>query len=155
MRSSLVQDVWRVAEFNALPTEKAFVQALHFCGSESWAESMVAGRPFGDAGARRCQRLWAAATRQDRREAFAAHRLLEISPSAAEICDCARSEQGQVMAADEQVLAGVNQAYFDRHGFIFIIFATGKGAAQMLAADHALITQQRMRSKTRAQNKLK
>ena len=129
-----------LAEFNALPTEKAFAQALHFCGSESWADSMVAGRPFGDVQAvhAAAERLWAAATRQDRREAFAAHPLIgDVAHLRQKFATVARSEQGRVMAADEQVLAELaklNQAYFDRHGFIFIIFATGKSAAQMLAA---------------------
>jgi 2-oxo-4-hydroxy-4-carboxy-5-ureidoimidazoline decarboxylase len=51
-------------------------------------------------------------------------------------------EQGQVLAAPEAVLeelAQLNRDYEARHGFIFIICASGLGAAQMLEALRARI----------------
>ncbi len=46
----------------------------------------------------------------------------------------ASAEQGQVREADEQVLEDLlrlNRDYEARHGFIFIVCATGKSAEQM------------------------
>jgi len=48
----------------------------------------------------------------------------------------ASGEQSGVAGASEQVLtdlARLNQEYERKHGFIFIVFATGKTAAEMLA----------------------
>ena len=48
----------------------------------------------------------------------------------------AGSEQGAVADADEETLhalARLNHEYEERFGFIFIVFATGKSASDMLA----------------------
>ena len=48
----------------------------------------------------------------------------------------ASNEQSGVNSADEQTLidlANANDEYFEKNGFIFIVYATGKSAAQMLA----------------------
>ena len=77
----------------------------------------------------------------------------------------AKSEQGQVLSSSEAVieeLARQNKAYYQRHGFIFIVYAKGKSADEMLqilnlrinnatadefanaAAEHQRITQSRL-----------
>lgn len=56
----------------------------------------------------------------------------------------ASGEQGLVPQASEEVLtdlAELNQAYLDKFGFIFIVFATGKSASQML-----VLLQQRIKN---------
>ena len=49
----------------------------------------------------------------------------------------ASNEQSGAQSASEETLQelhNLNHAYLDKHGFIFIIFATGKSADQMLQA---------------------
>ena len=85
--------------------------------------------------------LWAQATRSEQLEAFAAHPLIgdvellraRLQPNTA----TAHREQGQVLSADDatlQELARLNVAYQQRHGFIFIICASGQTPTQMLVA---------------------
>jgi 2-oxo-4-hydroxy-4-carboxy-5-ureidoimidazoline decarboxylase len=97
---------------------------------------MLAERPFADAGA-----LLAAAARHWQHmdeaallEAFSGHaRIGDLAALRDRFAPAAR-EQGQVAEADGKVLAdllALNRAYEDRHGFIFIVCASGKPAAAM------------------------
>ena len=97
---------------------------------------MLAERPFGDgaalleAAARHWQRMDEAALL----EAFSGHaRIGDLAALRDRFAPAAR-EQGQVAEADDEVLAdllALNRAYEDRHGFIFIVCASGKPAAAM------------------------
>ncbi len=58
----------------------------------------------------------------------------------------ANREQGQILQADEDVLKQLNagnQKYLERFGFIFIVCATGKSAAEMLELLNARIDNSR------------
>ena len=58
----------------------------------------------------------------------------------------ANVEQGQVLDAPEAVierLKALNDAYFERFGFIFIICASGRSAEEMLAAIEARVDNDR------------
>ncbi len=123
--------------------EPAAVAAfLRCCGSRRWAVAMGRGRPYGDE-----PRLLAAAERAfeplqraDWLEAFAHHprigdrgALAERFPTTA---DWSASEQVGVSGAAEDVLDALleaNRDYEARFGYIFIVCATGKSAAEMLA----------------------
>lgn len=51
--------------------------------------------------------------------------------------DWSKQEQSGVMGASDTVLrelADLNQKYFEKFGFVFLICATGKGASEMLEA---------------------
>lgn len=75
-------------------------------------------------------RIWASCSRQDWLEAFSAQ------PRIVSGNDCSRREPSGVAAASPSVLAALaaaNRAYEAKFGYIFIVCATGKSAAEMLA----------------------
>jgi OHCU decarboxylase len=103
------------------------------CSSTRWVESMKAAHPFrdGDDVLARADSAFDTLEEQDWREAFAGHpRIGERGD------DLANQEQVGAKAASATVLeslARANQAYEERHGFTYIVYATGKTAAEMLA----------------------
>ena len=130
----------------ALPPDQARAALHRCCGSARWADAMTAARPFEDAAAllRIAERTWWSLDEADHREAFAAHPRIGATGDGATPArgDAAWSagEQRGVAAAGDAVraeLALANRAYFDRHGFVFLICATGRSAESMLAELHA------------------
>lgn len=119
------------------------------CGARRWVEAMLAAAPFPDEAAvlSAAERAFATLTERDWLEAFAHHprigdvsRLRERFAASGELSE---KEQGSAMAtANEAVIERLfaqNQAYEARHGHIFIVCATGKSAAEMLALLEARI----------------
>ena len=125
--------------FNAASRDAALATALHFCGSERWAAALVDGRPYDDLGALAAVAgaAWDAVAEDDRLQAFAAHPLIgDREVLRAKYATTAHAEQGQVLTASDatlDALAALNVQYADRHGFIFIVCATGRSAEEMLA----------------------
>jgi len=120
---------------DALPAADAHAAFLRCCGSRSWAEAMVSGRPYRDEPAllAAAERAFAALGREDWLEAFAHHPRIGDRGQAA---GWSQSEQGGVAGAGEDVLDTLlhaNREYEARFGYIFIVCATGKSAAEMLA----------------------
>ncbi|MFT7246626.1 MAG: OHCU decarboxylase, partial [Candidatus Azotimanducaceae bacterium] len=76
------------------------------------------------------------ATEVETLEAFTAHpQIGDLDALRNKYANTANSEQGQISAADEETLIALrdeNQTYLARFGFIFIVCATGKSAAEML-----------------------
>lgn len=128
-----------IARLNALPPEDARTALRRCCGSSRWAEAMAAARPFEDVSAllRIAERTWWSLDEAAHREAFAAHpRIGETQTPAKGDRAWSASEQRAAATADEQLaseLASANRAYFDKHGFLFIVCATGRSAEDMLA----------------------
>ena len=127
-----------VTRLNALAASEASAALRRCCGSSRWAEAMAAARPFEDVPAllRLAERTWWALDEAAHREAFAAHpRIGETKTPAAGDAAWSAGEQ-RAAAADDQLLAELaeaNRAYVDRHGFVFIVCATGRTAEAMLA----------------------
>jgi len=128
-----------LARLNALPASEARTALGRCCGSSAWAEAMVASRPFEDMAAllRIAERTWWRQGEAAHREAFAAHpRIGERKTPASGDAAWSSGEQqaaataGAALAAE---LADANRAYFDKHGFVFIVCATGRTAEAMLA----------------------
>lgn len=126
---------------NAIDAEAADL-FLKCCGSRVWAGAMAAARPYGDVASIRAKavEVWAGLAESDWLEAFAAHpRIGDINSLRAKFSNTkawASGEQSGVAAADEAILHGLadgNVAYEQKFGFIFIVCATGKSAAEMLA----------------------
>ena len=120
---------------DALPAADAHAAFLRCCGSRSWAEAMVSGRPYRDEPAllAAAERAYPALGREDWLEAFAHHPRIGDRGQAA---GWSQSEQGGVAGAGEDVLDTLlhaNREYEARFGYIFIVCATGKSAAEMLA----------------------
>lgn len=128
------------AHLDALPDHAARAALLKCCASRNWAEQMLRARPFGaDAHLfETADRIWRSLSRNDWLEAFAGHprigdRAQASSPTAA----WSRAEQSGVAHADPALtaaLADANQQYERIFGYVFLICATGKSAAEMLAA---------------------
>jgi 2-oxo-4-hydroxy-4-carboxy-5-ureidoimidazoline decarboxylase len=131
-----------VESLNSLPPDAARAALLRCCGSRRWADAMTDRRPFAsdDHAFRAASDIWASLDRADWFEAFAAHpRIGDLDslrrkfPSTAE---WAGGEQTGVAVASEDVLrelADGNREYEAKFGYIFIVCATGKSAAEMLA----------------------
>jgi OHCU decarboxylase len=88
----------------------------------------------------RAQRAASNMIESDWLEAFDAHPRIgdvdSLKKKYANTLKTAGSEQSGVAAADNNTLkrlAVTNETYFKKFGFIFIVFATGKSASEMLA----------------------
>jgi len=126
---------------NGLEAKKARTLFLSFCGSAAWADGMVNARPFANIRTvfQRADELWWSLTPRDWLEAFAAHpRIGQKKKAAAQNATSARwsrGEQKKVEQASPAVLKKLEQLntqYFKKFGFIYIVFASGKTAPQML-----------------------
>ncbi|MEZ4364276.1 MAG: allantoicase [Kofleriaceae bacterium] len=129
-----------VEQLNQLDGERARAELLRCCGSATWAAVMSALRPFEDEAAllRLAEREYWRLSEPDYLEAFAAHP--RIGGATGGKGDGApgwsSQEQRGVAGADAATaaeLARRNEAYAERFGFVFLICATGRGAAELLA----------------------
>lgn len=130
------------ALLDRLSVADAHAALLRCCGCVRWATDMVAARPFGaDAAVHAAaDRLWATATTDEVLEALGHHPeigadLERLRERFAATATWSGSEQAGVGAADSSTLIALrdgNVAYKQRFGFIFVVCATGKSAAEML-----------------------
>ncbi len=129
---------------NALEPEAAAEALRRACGAEGWVQRMLARRPFASSEAlyASADDEWRASTRADYLEAFGHHpqigeNLEALRRRFQSTASLSQREQAGVESADEATLRALrdaNAAYRERFGFIFIICAAGKTAAEMLAA---------------------
>ncbi len=133
-----------LAALDALPVAELEAEIGHCCGSRRFVQDLLAQRPFGSR-----ESLLAATTaaeaqleRADWLEAFAHHprigdiEALRVRFASAQSKAWSQNEQEGVAAAEEatlEALAAGNAAYEARFGYLFIVCATGKSAAEMLA----------------------
>ncbi|QJR79548.1 2-oxo-4-hydroxy-4-carboxy-5-ureidoimidazoline decarboxylase [Alteromonas pelagimontana] len=113
------------------------------CAARRWSEKMTNGRPYNSLEAVNdaAQRHWATMEKEDFLEAFAAHPMIgdinSLRSKFANTRSMAANEQQGASVADEQTLSSLrdhNLTYQEKHGFIFIIFASGLDADTMLNA---------------------
>jgi 2-oxo-4-hydroxy-4-carboxy-5-ureidoimidazoline decarboxylase len=129
---------------NALEPEAAAEALRRACGAERWVQRMLARRPFASSEAlyASADDEWRASTRADHLEAFGHHpqigeNLEALRHRFQSTASLSQREQAGIESADEATLRALrdaNAAYRERFGFIFIICAAGKTAAEMLAA---------------------
>jgi 2-oxo-4-hydroxy-4-carboxy-5-ureidoimidazoline decarboxylase len=141
----------KLDDLNALDVARAARALLQCCGSTRWAARMAAARPFAeiDGAALSADEIWSALDEADWLEAFAAHPRIgsdasERSDGPGESPRAGGVDQDKTWAAEEQArvadaapglrerLAARNREYEARFGYIFIVCATGKSAAEML-----------------------
>jgi len=126
---------------NALLSEEAEDALRACCGSPKWAQQMAAQRPFNGVEPlfRAAADTWQALGRDDWLEAFRSHP--QIGEKKAKGKQSVRTGKWSAQeqagaagagAATRAALAEANRAYRDRFGYIFIVCATGKSAAEML-----------------------
>lgn len=122
---------------------------LACCGSTRWVTLMLARRPFAsmDRLLAAAKDVWNALSEDDWKEAFSHHpRIGERNLSQAKFAatrSLSEKEQAGVSGASEDVmaaLADVNRAYEDRFGYVFLICATGRTAAEMLSLARERLT---------------
>jgi len=118
---------------NPMTDDDARAALTRCCGSARWVTEMLARRPWASAAALQADAaaVWGGLHRDDWLQAFAQHP--RIGARSAE--GWARQEQARAADADArtlQALAEANDRYVQRFGYIFIVCATGKSAAEML-----------------------
>jgi len=133
------------ALLDAMDEADARAALTRCCGAARWVEGMLARRPFGDDAALHCaaDEVWAAMGRSDVLEAFSHHPRIGADIDALRArfgskgdLQWSSGEQAGLSEADEDTLRALrdgNLAYEERFGFIFIVCASGKSAAEMLA----------------------
>lgn len=128
-------------ELNTWSRPEVEGQLLRCCGSKRWAASLAARRPFAGSEAlfSAADEAWWSLSRDDWLEAFACHPrigdLESLRKKYAATRAWSEAEQKGVEGAGEAVLAALadgNREYEARFGFIFLVCATGKSAAEML-----------------------
>ena len=121
---------------------RAYELLLGCCGSERWVARMAARRPFSGADdlLTAARDEWRALAEDDWLEAFRHHPKIGDRESLRRRFPATHHlssrEQAGVDGAAEDVLdalAAGNEAYERKFGFIFIVCATGRSAAEMLA----------------------
>jgi 2-oxo-4-hydroxy-4-carboxy-5-ureidoimidazoline decarboxylase len=143
-----------IDELDDLTTERAGEELLRCCGSTRWVDGMLSRRPFlskamafaaSDA-------AWAATAEKDWLEAFSHHPRIggkdALRAKFAATQTWAQGEQAGAAAADEKTLDALakgNADYEAKFGFIFIVCATGKSAAEMLALLNARLPNDRQK----------
>ncbi|KAG2779325.1 hypothetical protein PC129_g2399 [Phytophthora cactorum] len=108
---------------------------LHCCGSKRWAAEMAKKFPLRDFEelCRAADTVDAMLTCEDWLEAFAAHP--RIGRAKKPIKEWEAQEQQATKNADDAVLnrlEELNDAYYKKFGYIYIVCATGKSAPEML-----------------------
>ncbi len=113
-----------------------FEQLLSVCSSRRWAELMASSGPFGthESLLQAADAAFDQLGRDDWLEGIAGHARIAEPPAG----DGREAREQSGMAdADASTVAELhtgNRAYEERHGYIFLIRASGRSAAEMLAA---------------------
>jgi allantoicase len=141
-----------LAAFAALPEADARTLALSWNGSRTFAEALVAARPHASVRAlfAHAEKVWWSLGEADWQQAFEAHPKLgqpQAAPTqTARGAAWSKDEQSGLASSPESIaerLAQGNEAYFSRFGFIFILFATGRTADDVLSHLEARLPNER------------
>jgi len=131
----------QVEAFNSLPAGKLEAELLAVCAAPAWGRAVTARRPYpsreavlaaADAAARGLS--W-----QDVLQGLSAHpRIGQRAQGDSTAATWSRREQSTAASsgndATRAALAAANQAYEDRFGHVFLIFASGRTQEEILAA---------------------
>ena len=129
-------------QLNRLSEADATAAFVQCCTSARWVERMVINRPFESLSEMLeiSDRIWEECDVDDYIEAFQGHPRIgdveSLSKKYANTKGWAGGEQKGVDGADRAVLVSLaegNKTYEEKFGHIFIVCATGKSAAEMLA----------------------
>ena len=122
-----------VAELDAMPGPQAAALLTSCCGSTAWVAQMLERRPFRsrEVLVSTGELVWEGLTPADWLEAFSHHPRI-----GAFVSGMSADEQAGMEGASGQLraeLAELNREYEQRFGYIYLVCATGKGAAELLA----------------------
>jgi allantoicase len=131
------------AVLNALSIEDARAALLRCCGATRWAGWMLTQRPFASTEAllKAAAGVWTQMEKADMLEAFSQHPAIgsdiaTLRERFAATAVWSSAEQAGVAGADDATLEALrdgNERYRERFGYTFLVCATGKSAAEMLA----------------------
>jgi 2-oxo-4-hydroxy-4-carboxy-5-ureidoimidazoline decarboxylase len=126
----------RLAEFNAQPAGPARRMLLECCASAGWAGQVAEGRPYASVAdvLSASDQAVAGLTRGDLEEALAGHPRI-----GARAAGWSRQEQAGAASADAATAAALadgNRRYEQRFGHIYLVCATGRSGAELLAMLH-------------------
>ncbi len=131
-----------IAEFDHLSDDKKKELLHNCCGSVTWVNKMLTVFPVNDLLDlfEYADEKWSECKKEDWMEAFGHHPAIGDLNSMKEkfyaTADWARVEQSGVNESSQEMLQSLaegNKSYHEKFGFIFIAFATGKSANEMLA----------------------
>lgn len=137
-----VAEAAALARFNGLDEHTLQETLLSFCGATAWARRMANHRPYKSVRSlmKTAERAWWSCEERDWREAFSAHPRIgqqhKAASATAQSATWSTGEQSGVQGAAADLserLAALNARYEEVHGFISIVCATGKTAAELLA----------------------
>ena len=129
-----------IADYDHLEASEKRFLLTQCCGSQKWVDKMIGLPPaedlidlFEDA-----EEMWYKCNEDDWKEAFTHHPLIgDIDSLRKKFSNdqFAAKEQASINDSSEktlQALAEGNHVYQQKFGYIFIVFATGKSAEEML-----------------------
>lgn len=129
-----------MARWNTLDVEAAAAELLPCNGSRAWADELVFRRPYLNAAAlfRAADAIWLGLPHEAWQQAFDSHpRIGERHAKAASETSLQWSAGEQSGVSEEEAVQTAlkegNRQYERRFGRVFIVCATGKTAAEMLA----------------------
>jgi len=126
---------------NQLQPDEAKKLFLNCCSSQNWAQQLQQCRPFATTESllQQADECWQNLCEKDYLEAFSGHPRIgdvdSLRQKFSQTKTIAAGEQQLVNEASEETineLAKENEKYYSRFGFIFIVFASGKSAEEML-----------------------
>jgi 2-oxo-4-hydroxy-4-carboxy-5-ureidoimidazoline decarboxylase len=129
-----------LTKLNELAPDEAHREFLKCCGSPAWARNLVGERPFAtvDELLSKAKDVWWSLSANDWLEAFHSHPRIGEQRAAKDLAQQAQAwseaeQAGSRGAAPEtlEALAAGNREYEKRFGYIFIVCATGKSAAEI------------------------
>jgi 2-oxo-4-hydroxy-4-carboxy-5-ureidoimidazoline decarboxylase len=132
-----------LTDLNELNADEAYSWFNQCCVSSRWCKLMLEGMPFNSVEAliSLAQQSWQQCAVADYLEAFEGHPMIgdvdSLRAKYASTKTLASNEQQGAAQADEATLvelSALNHQYLAKHGFIFIICATGLSAQTMLTA---------------------
>jgi 2-oxo-4-hydroxy-4-carboxy-5-ureidoimidazoline decarboxylase len=127
-----------LAELNALPVAGARPRLHDCCSSGRWSDAVLAGRPYDGIAAllAASDAAVASLTHDDLREALGGHPRIGTRPQAH---SWSAGEQAGVSEADAVLMRGLaegNAGYEAKFGHIYLVCATGRSGAELLALLH-------------------
>ena len=130
-----------LGELNTLEKDLAISEYIKCCGSLRWASELEVLRPFEsiESMLEAANEAWSHTRTEDWLEAFSHHprigeKKAEKRQSAVEQQWSAQEQAGanDIDAGLQHELAGLNERYVKRFGYIFIVCATGKSPREMI-----------------------
>lgn len=127
-------------DFNSLSKKEFYENLFRCCGSTHWANELTEHFPFNsiDELKTTSDKIWMQCNKKDWLEAFSHHPKIGERPDKKHesTATWAGNEQSGMHEANVIVkneLAGLNNEYEEKFGYIYIVCATGKSAEELLS----------------------